>query len=44
MDQSTIDAVELWSEKVQDPELAAELAELKAGDEEALNDACYRSL
>ena len=44
MNEETKAKVQLWKEHVTDPELAAELDELVAGDEEQLNDAFYRDL
>ena len=44
MDAEVRERIEAWQAGVSDPELAAELKDLLAGDEEALNDAFYRDL
>jgi phosphoglucomutase len=44
MDATTKATVDRWLERCDDPALKAELDELVAGDEDALNDAFYRSL
>ena len=45
MDSSIQATIQTWQEKVTEPDLAAELAELtQPGNEEKLNDAFYRSL